>query len=138
MASGITNRAKFNALKAMLEDVADLDMLLLKSTYVFDADDNFVSDVVALECGVAGYARKNVTMNATVEDDANNRADVDFQDVVFPATTNGETLSGAYLFNNAGGADTARELIAWIEFAATVNTGGDITVSSAANAVELS
>ena len=137
MPSRVSNRFALNALTAALENVTDVDMMLITNAQTaFDPDNNFVSDIVANEASVTGYSRQSVTINTTTQNNTNDRAEVDFGDVAFGALSTGETLRGAYLFNNAGGSDAAREILVWIEFAADTPTNGStFTVQSAAEAV---
>lgn len=127
MANGVYNKAKFTLLKAGLSDSSDWRLLLVRETYAFDADHNFVSDVVAHELSVSGYARQVLMGETTVEDDANDFAYLDANDAVFGPLASGQTVGGAILYKyNAS--DSAAELVGFFDLANTPTSGGSITV----------
>jgi hypothetical protein len=135
MANGVYNKAKYllGTGTAVLTSGADLRVLLVKSTYTFDATHNFVSDVIAgsLEISVAGYSRQPLVNEACTEDDANSCAYLDADDVTFASLTAGQTVGGAVLYKyNA--ADASAELIAFYDLTDTATNGGDIVVQWAA------
>ena len=136
MANGVYNRGKFIIGNAALElDAADIRLLLVKSTYAFDATHNFVSDVVAgaQEISVGGYARQALTTKTLTEDDGNGFAYLDADDTLFAALAAGQTVGGAVLYKfNA--ADAAAEVIGFYDLTDTATNGGDITVQWAAAA----
>lgn len=130
MANGVYNRGKYLVATAALNlATADLRMLLVKSTYAFDADHNFVADVVAgaQEISVAGYARQALAAKTVTEDDANDFAYLDADDPVFAALVAGQTVGGAVLFIHTGN-DATAQLVGFYDLADTLTNGGDITV----------
>jgi hypothetical protein len=130
MANGVYNRGKYLIANAGANLAsADLRVLLVKDTYVFDATHNFVSDVIAgaKEISVAGYARQALANKTLTEDDANNFAYLDADDALFATLAAGQTVGGAVLYKfNA--ADGAAEVIAFYDPVDTLTNGGDITV----------
>jgi hypothetical protein len=130
MANGVYNRGKYLIATAGANLAsADLRVLLVKDTYVFDNDHNFVSDVIAgsKEISVGGYARVALTTKTVTEDDTNDFAYLDADDVLFAALAAGQTVGGAVLYKfNA--ADGAAEVIAFYDLTDTLTNGGDITV----------
>lgn len=130
MANGVFNRGKFIIGNAALElDAADIRLLLVKSTYVFDATHNTVADVVAgaQEISVGGYVRVALTTKTLTEDDGNGIAYLDADDVLFAALAAGQTVGGAVLYKfNA--ADASAEVVAFYDVTDTATNGGDITI----------
>jgi len=99
-------------------------------------DYNFVSDLTAAcaEATAAGYARKVSGTDFTLtvnEEDSNDRATVTISaDPTWAAIATGDTLYGAFLMIDRGGADTANELVLVIEFASSFPTNGSgVTVT---------
>jgi hypothetical protein len=109
---------------------ADIRILLVDSAYVFDPDDNFVSDVSASEISTTNYVRQ-VLDNATItEDDAGDSVVLDGDDEVWTALgppTGGPTIGGAVLYRNTG-ADGTSPVITFGDLTDTIVNGGDITV----------
>lgn len=130
MANGVYNRGKFLVATAGVNlSSADLRMLLVKSTYTFDPDHNFVADVVAgaQEISVAGYARQTLLGKTVVEDDATDFAYLDATDPVFAALVAGQTIGGAVLFIHTG-SDATAQVLAFYDLADTLTNGLDIGV----------
>jgi hypothetical protein len=131
MANGVYNRAKYMFMDGTIDlpTVADLRVLLVKDTYTFNPDHNFVSDVVAgaLEISVAGYARQPLTTETITEDDALDFAYLDADDPVFTALVAGQTIGGAVLFKY-NVADAAAEAIAFYDTTDTPTNGGNVTI----------
>jgi len=134
MANGVYNRAKFLLAGAGLDlDTADLRLMLVNTGYTFDNNHNFIDnagagDPIDQEITVGGYARVALTTKTLTEDDTNDMAYLDADDVVFTALAAGQTIGGAILFDNAGGADTARIVIAFYDLVDTATNGGNVTV----------
>lgn len=130
MANGVYNRGKYLIANAGADlATADLRVLLVKSTYTFDNNHNFVSEVVAgaLEISVAGYARQALAGKTLTEDDALDFAYLDGTDTAFAGLAAGQTVGGAVLYKfNA--ADASAEVIAFYDVVDTLTNGGDITI----------
>jgi len=134
MANGVYNRGKqLLAVAGLNLDTADLRLMLVNATYTFDNNHNFIDnsgagDPIDHEISVGGYARQALTTTTVTEDDANDFAYLDADDVVFTALTAGQTIGGAILFDQAGGADTARAVIAFYDLVDTATNGGNVTI----------
>lgn len=77
--TGVYNKAKALLMNGGLDlDSDTIKVMLVKSTYTFDPDHNFVSDVVADEVvdvgGGTPYVRKTLGSDTVTEDDTNDRA----------------------------------------------------------------
>ncbi len=130
MANGVYNRGKYLVATAGVNlSSADLRVLLVKSTYTFDPDHNFVADVVAgaLEISVAGYARQTLAGKTVVEDDANDFAYMDATDPVFAALAAGQTVGGMVMFINTG-SDATAQVVSFYDLVDTLTNGLDMTV----------
>jgi hypothetical protein len=137
MANGVYNRGKFLVATAGVNlSTADLRVLLVKSTYTFDPDHNFVADVVAgaLEISAAGYARQALTSKTVVEDDANDFAYLDADDPNFGSIAAGQTVGGMVLFIHTG-SDATAQLIAYYDLVDTLTNGLALSVAFAAVAL---
>lgn len=118
---------------------ADLDlvggvtrmMLLTGATTTPDNPDHeFVDDISADEASDGSYARETLTTPAMADDDANNRAEWDFDDVVFGGLDN-ETVTAAAAYLQTGGNDASPSddiLIALWDIADTAADGSDFTL----------
>lgn len=110
-------------------------LMLVKSTYVYNPDSDFVSDIVASEIvatnytgGHAGAGRKAVSL--TYEDqDGTNRWVVKIPDTTWTALGGGtnDTVGAAILFDE-GASDSASVLIACLGISDTPTNGGDLTI----------
>jgi hypothetical protein len=115
---------------------ADLRALLVTSSYTFNADHNFVSDITN-ELSGGNYARVALTGETVTEDDTNDRAVCDASDTTFSALAAAAgTPARAIIFDQAGGADSARALICCVDLTspATPN-GGDYTIQWASTGI---
>lgn len=114
MAETVTNRGKTRILAGDSPlDSADLRMLVILGTQtgVNDPDLNTVADLDAVT-GVSIHTERVALAGKTVtEDDTNNRAAADSDDVVFAAAP-GVTAQGVAVYDEGGGADATRPLIA--------------------------
>jgi hypothetical protein len=136
MANGVYNRGKFLAATAGVNlSTADLRVLLVKDTYTFDNNHNFVADVVAgsLEISAAGYARVALTTKTATEDDTNDFAYLDADDTPFAAMAAGQTVGGAVLFIHTG-SDATAQVLSFYDFVDAPTNGGTMTVVWAAPA----
>lgn len=118
------------------------------STYAPNKDHDFVSDLTNLvEITVASYARQTVANKAVNIDDANDRLELDFDDIAFGALESGQTVLALIFYQQLGGDDTTPAddpLIAYIDtatglpavlgggaFNVTVNAEGFVQMSQA-------
>lgn len=134
MANGVYNRGKYVLATAALNlATADLRVMLVNTGYTFDNNHNFIDnsgagDPIDQEISVGGYARQALANETVTEDDTNDFAYLDADDAVFTALVAGQTIGGAILFDQAGGADTARVVIAFYDLTDTATNGGNVTI----------
>ena len=91
------------------------------STYTPNKDHDFVSDLTGLvECSVASYARQTLANKAVNIDDANDRVELDFDDIAFGNLETGQTVRALILYQQTGGSDATPAddpLIAYVDTA---------------------
>lgn len=137
MATGhwLTNRGKLLLLQGLWDDAGATHVkcgLLATQANQFDTeaevqDANTVADLLThcTEITVSGYARQTLTRSAAVEDDTNNRVNMDADDVAFGALGSGETIVGIFFYDATTDTnDTTRLLISVDFFASGVPTNG--------------
>ena len=133
MANGVYNKGKEEIAKALTDlDGSTIKLLLVDSTYSFNADTLFVdnggaSDPLDKEITVSGYSRQTLTTKTVTRDDTNDFAYLDADDVVFTALASGQTIGGAVLFRDSG-ADTTSPNLAFYDLTDTATNGGNVTV----------
>jgi hypothetical protein len=134
MANLVYNKGLEEIAKALTDlDGSTLKVMLVDATYAANKDHLFVDDGTANdpqshEISVAGYARQTLANKVVTRDDTNDMAYLDGDDVVFSALATGQTIGGAVLLRDAGGADTANPLIAFYDLTDTPTNGGSATV----------
>lgn len=131
MAVTVYNRAKYKCanylagltLKAMLVNV-----------YTPNADHNVVSDVSATEISGNGYARTALTSIAASQDNTNDWGKLTSATIAFGAVGpgGGQAITHLIVYDDAGGADASRDVIAVYDCVATLN-GGTFSATIAAN-----
>lgn len=99
--------------------------MLLLSTYTFNPDHDYVSDVVAYEA--AGGTRQTLASRVVTIDDSLNSAVFDFDDVTFPTVTTGQTLGGMIVYRYVTG-DSDSVLVGWYPFTLATD-GTNVTVT---------
>ena len=91
------------------------------STYSPNKDHDFVGDLASLvEITVASYARQTVASKAVNIDDANDRVELDFNDLAFGNLETGQTVLSLIFYRQTGGSDATPnddDLIARIDTA---------------------
>jgi heptaprenylglyceryl phosphate synthase len=91
------------------------------STYTPDKDHEFADDLTSLvEISVASYARQTVAAKAANHDTANDRVELDFDDIAFGSLESGQTVEALIFYVQTGGNDSSPEddpLIAYIDTA---------------------
>lgn len=88
----------------------DLRVMLLDSSHSFDADNDFVSDIVANEISNPGYIRTALAGENVVVDDANDEIQLDATDTTFISLGAGTTPAFAVVFRNTGADGTSQLL----------------------------
>lgn len=127
MANVVTNKCKYELFTGDANlDAATLKVMLIKSGTP-DADTNFVSDIVAGELTVGGYARQTLAGQTITEDDTNDFAYLDATDPVFTALVAGETITWAVLFRSTG-VDATSPVYAAYDVTDTPTNGGNVTI----------
>jgi len=130
MASLVYNHAVHQALTGGLDfDTDTFYMMLVSSSYTADKDGHEDRADVTNEVTGTNYtsAGKEVTVTVT-DDNANNRVDIDFDDLTWGTST--ITAAGAVVYKSTGTAanDT---LVAFLDFGGNVSSdGGDFTVQT--------
>ncbi len=142
MAPLVYNRAKAEIMDGTIDLLSDvLKIMLVTSSYVADADNDFVDEAGANDpidheltgtgyvAGFAGSGRKTLSGKVVSEDDANDRAEFDdTADITWTGIDAG-TAAAAILYKHIT-ADTASVLIAYIDTGGfpVVTNGGDLTI----------
>lgn len=127
--SGAFNKGLEGILKAYFTEAGKTFKALLVDGYVFSADHDFVSDVVADEVAGTGYSRKTLASITAAEDDVNNRAEFDAANLTWTGIDVGD-VDGLIIFEDTG-VDATSKLILYINdggLPITTN-GGDLTVT---------
>lgn len=131
MASIIYNSAiDDNARGAIDWDSDTFKQLLVTSSYTPDKDTHLKRSDVTNEVTGTGYTAGGVTVAATVAKDlTNDRVTVSF---AAPSWANSTiTAKGSVIYKSRGGASSADELVAYIDFGSSVSSsGGTFSVSS--------
>lgn len=103
-----TNQTKLDVLDRY-QSGATFKCLLLDTTagYTFDVDaDEYVADLpTGSEPGDASYSRQALTGVTPSVDDANDRAVLDADDVVFPSLSTGDDIETVVIYRQVGGDD---------------------------------
>lgn len=131
MASLIYNSCLDDALRALIDfDTDAFYCMLVTSSYVPNKDTDTKRSDVTNEVVGAGYATGGIAATVTVtKDTANDRVDVSLGAVSWTAST--ITAAGAVYFKHRGGASSADELVAYIDFAGNiVSTAGTFALTA--------
>lgn len=125
MASLNYNSMLFHALKGNIDfDTDTFKAMLVTSAYTPDQDNHDFRNDVTNEVVGTGYTAGGAAVTATVtQDNANNRVEVAFSDPSWASAT--ITARAAVIYKSRGGAASADELVAYVDFGADiVSTGG--------------
>lgn len=95
-------------------------------------DLNFVADVVIDE--VPGAARQALTTKQVIENDTDNRAELDADDPAAYTGLDGPVMAGLYVLRVVTN-DADSPLIAFLDYADVTTNGGDVAVAFAAAGV---
>ncbi len=119
---------------AAINMVSDtLKIMLLKSTYTYDADHDFVSDLTEFDGtgytgGFAGASRKTLASQTVLEDTANDRIEFDAADPSAWSTLAAATIGGAAIIKEITN-DAATPCIIFLDPTDLVTNGGDVTLA---------
>jgi hypothetical protein len=110
-----------------------IKVILVTSSYTYDADHDFANDVSGNELSVSGYTggfggagRKTLANKSMADDTTNNRIEFDADDLTWTALGAGQTLGGAVLVKEITN-DAASEIIAFLDPSDLVLNGSDVT-----------
>lgn len=113
MAETVTNRGKFRAIQALMNSLgANAQMIVVTGTQtgVSNPDLNTVADLDAVAgVGIHGE-RQALPSGTTTEDDAADRAALDYANVTYAAAP-GVTAQGVALIDASGANDSARDVL---------------------------
>jgi hypothetical protein len=145
MSHWLTNRGKYRLTMGDWDDLASGDIYvgLLAGASVPTGIDteaevqdlNTVNDLLSItsvdEPSAGWYSRKTLSRTNAVEDDTNNRVNLDAADVVWSSATAGTSIYGAFVAHEVG-TDSQDELLSVIIFSGvTATNGGDVTLAIA-------
>jgi hypothetical protein len=132
MASLIYNSVlRDEAIGAVDFDTDSFKVMLVTSAYVENKDTHTKRSDITNEVVGTGYTAGGVAVGATVSavDTANDRVDITFAQVTWPAST--ITARKAIYYKSRGGASTADELVSVDDFGADVVTvAGTFTLNA--------
>lgn len=127
MASGVYNRGKLKFMNGShVWGTTAVGVALVTSTYVPNADHNFVSDLTN-ELSGGNYARvTTIGSQSVTEDDTNDRADVEGAKVTFTSLQAAAgTPQYAIVYDNTNGTDATRDLLCWIDLGTPATPDGN-------------
>jgi len=133
MASLIYNNALWNQAKGAIDfDTDTFKVMLLTNAYTANKDtDNFLNDVEAHQVTGTGYTAGGATATVSVSaiDTTNDRIEVSLGAVSWPTST--ITARYGVYYKSRGGASSADELVALVDFAGDiVSAGGTFSLTA--------
>jgi hypothetical protein len=131
MASLIYNSALDDEARALIDfDTDTFQCLLVTATYAPNKDTHTKRSDITNEVVGAGYSAGGTAATVTVtKDTANDRIDISLGAVSWPAST--ITARGAVYYKSRGGAASADELVAYIDFGADIiSTNGTFSLTA--------
>lgn len=131
MASVIYNACIFNLAKGSIDfDTDTFKAMLVTSTYAPDVDAHDYRNDVTNEVAGTGYTAGGAASAVTVtQDNANNRVAISFANITW-ATATIAGARGAVIYKARGGASSADELVAYVDFGADKSSsGGDFVAT---------
>ena len=142
--ANVKNIAKSRMMSALMDlDEAGDDMRVVmcmtNTTADTDVDADNTGTYTLDEMDGANYARKTCDNQTVSTDDANDRAEFDFDDLVYTSLGNGTRQAQGILIHEHITNDAGSFPLAWIDFSATINPGGSTLtiVINAEGAVQL-
>lgn len=131
MASLIYNSALDDGLRGLIDfDTDSFKCLLVTSTYTADKDSHTKRSDVTNEVSATGYSTGGTAATVTVtKDTANDRVDISLGAVSWASST--ITARAAVYYKSRGGASSADELVAYIDFGSNiVSTSGTFSLTA--------
>lgn len=130
MASLVYNSCLDDMAKGAIDfDTDTFKLMLVTSVYAPNKDTHTKLSDVTNEASGTGYSAGGATVTATVtKDTTNDRVDVTFSNPSWPSSS--ITARGAVIYKVRGGAASADELVAYLDFGAdATSTAGTFTVT---------
>lgn len=131
MASALYNSFKRDIMNGAIDlDTDTINVMLVTVTYTQDIDAHTKRSDITNEVTGTGYTAGGAALanKAVTADNTDNEGVFDADDLAW--TTSTITARGAVLYKARGGASSADELIAYIDFAADkVSTAGTFTIA---------
>lgn len=131
MASVIYNAALLNEAKGLIDYDSDtFKVMLVGAGYTPDVDAHAYRSSVTNEVAGTGYTAGGAASAVTVaQDNTNNRVSISFAPVTWTTATI-SAARGAVIYKSRGGAASADELVAYVDFGADKSSsGGDFAVT---------
>lgn len=127
--ANVKNIAKSRMMSALMDlDEAGDDMRLImcmtNTTADTDVDTDNTSGFTLDEMDGTNYARKTCDNQTVTTDDTNDRAEYDFDDVVYTSLGNGTRQAQGLLCHEFITNDAGSFPLAWVDFSSTINPGG--------------
>lgn len=142
--ANVKNIAKSRLMSALMDlDEAGDDMRIImcmtNTTADTDVDVDNTGSYTLDEMDGANYARKTCDNQTVSTDDASDRAEFDFDDVVYTSLGNGTRQAQGILIHEFITDDAGSFPLAWIDFSSIINPGGSTLtiVINAEGAVQL-
>lgn len=131
----------YNSFKRDIQSSIDLDtdtikVMLVTSAYTPDQDTHTKRSDITNEVSGTGYTAGGATLanKSVTVDNTDNEGVFDADDVTWSTST--ITARGAVLYKSRGGASSADELIAYIDFTTDkTSSGGDFTIQWGAEGI---
>lgn len=144
MPSGLYNTAKEKIANPNLSGAINLlsdtiKVMIVKNTYVFDPDHDFVSDISSHELNVTGYTggfsgsgRHTLAGKTTTRNDSADRVEFDASDESWVALGAGQTIGGLIIYKHITN-DASSQLITFLDIPDVATNGNDFNVTWAVN-----
>lgn len=134
MASGVYNNAKSEFILGNIPwELATIKVMLVGPEYVFDPDDDFISQIVAHEVSGTGYTggfggsgRKTLASKTVTINDSLDRAVIDADDVLWTSLNVGTVAAAVIVKENTFDGDSL--LISYMDFNDLITNGGDFSL----------
>jgi hypothetical protein len=130
MSSAIYNSMMYHEAKGNIDfDTDSFKVMLVTSAYTPDVDAHDYRNDVTNEVTGTNYVAGGAATTCTVtQDNANNRVSIGFSAVTWATAT--ITARGAVIYKSRGGASSADELVAYVDFGSDKSsTAGDFVVT---------
>lgn len=106
-------------------------VMLMKSSYTFDENHDFVDDISASEISLTGYSRQTLAGKSVNWDNTNKRAYIDATDPNWASIAAGDTIGGAVIYRQTGGNDSTPandDLVCFLDPTDLVTNGSSVTL----------